>query len=278
MWTTFLGKHIKPSLAEIVLALIPNRICNYQFFNRLDSLTLFNTRKVTFKLVAVKIRCSWFTQLYICASYSLFVFVNYCAFICYYSFSYFISLFNYFASFSFEFCFDCCSKEKEQLWPCSGISILQYNKYLLTVTCSPPSSRVNKPSDTENVQQCLPRDTPTCAHLKNPWDSLPNPEPDNLDKQQSIQIKDEALTVMWQMRENGNNGASSLWVRKLLNTLMDKTSRLVDPTTQRQFCGTCPKSRARANKHHIQHSTSLVDPTYAWSNYKKCVSTAHSRN
>jgi hypothetical protein len=27
---------------------------------------------------------------------------------------------------------------------CSGISILQYIKYLLTVTCSPPSSRINK--------------------------------------------------------------------------------------------------------------------------------------
>jgi hypothetical protein len=49
MWTTFLGKHIKLSLAEIVLALIPSRICNYQFHNRHDSLTLCNTRTVTFK-------------------------------------------------------------------------------------------------------------------------------------------------------------------------------------------------------------------------------------
>jgi hypothetical protein len=81
MWTTFLGKHNKPSFAEIVLALIPSRICNYQFCNRLDSLTLCNTRTVTFKLVAVKNRCLWFTQLYICASYPLFVFVNCCAFI-----------------------------------------------------------------------------------------------------------------------------------------------------------------------------------------------------
>jgi hypothetical protein len=54
MLTTFLGKHIKPSLAEIVLALIPSRICNYQFCNRHNSLTLCNTRTVTFKLVAVK--------------------------------------------------------------------------------------------------------------------------------------------------------------------------------------------------------------------------------
>jgi hypothetical protein len=54
MWTTFLGKHIKLSLAEIVLALIPSRICNYQFCNRHDGLTLCNTRTVTFKLVAVK--------------------------------------------------------------------------------------------------------------------------------------------------------------------------------------------------------------------------------
>ncbi len=43
MWITFLGKHIMPSLAKIVLALIPSRICNYRFCNRPDSLTLYNT-------------------------------------------------------------------------------------------------------------------------------------------------------------------------------------------------------------------------------------------
>ncbi len=35
-------------------------------------------------------------------------------------------------------------KEKFWTWPCSGISILQYIKYLLTTTCSTSSSRVNK--------------------------------------------------------------------------------------------------------------------------------------
>ncbi len=54
MWNTFLGKHIKPLSAEVVLALIPSGICNYQFRNRLDNLTLRNTMAVTFKLVAVK--------------------------------------------------------------------------------------------------------------------------------------------------------------------------------------------------------------------------------
>ncbi len=87
----FLGKQIKPLSAEVVLALIPSRTCSYQFRNRLDNLTLHSTRTVTFKLVAIKNRCSWFTQLYICASYSLLVFVIYCALfvsiIRYYSFS-----------------------------------------------------------------------------------------------------------------------------------------------------------------------------------------------
>jgi hypothetical protein len=41
--------------AEVVLALIPSRLCSYQFHNRLDNLTLHSTRMVTFKLVAVKI-------------------------------------------------------------------------------------------------------------------------------------------------------------------------------------------------------------------------------
>jgi hypothetical protein len=50
----FLGKHIKPSLAKIILALIPSQTCIYQFCNRHDSLTLCNTRTVTFKLVAVE--------------------------------------------------------------------------------------------------------------------------------------------------------------------------------------------------------------------------------
>jgi hypothetical protein len=58
MWNTFLGKHIKPLSAEVVLALIPSRICSYQFRNRLDNLTLRNTTAVTFKLVAIKNRCS----------------------------------------------------------------------------------------------------------------------------------------------------------------------------------------------------------------------------
>jgi hypothetical protein len=55
MWNTFLGKHIKPLSAEVVLALIPSRLRSYQFHNRLDNLTLLSTRAVTFKLVAVKI-------------------------------------------------------------------------------------------------------------------------------------------------------------------------------------------------------------------------------
>ncbi len=117
MWTTFLGKHIKPSSAEIVLALIPSWICNNRFRNRLDSLTLCNTRTVTFKLVAVKRRCSWFTQLYICASYlySLLLCIYSSVVICYYLVSYFIHcsiiLFHFHLSFV-----DCWSKEKEQFW------------------------------------------------------------------------------------------------------------------------------------------------------------------
>ncbi len=83
MWTTFLGKHIKLSLAEIDLVLIPSRICNYQFRNRHDSLTLCNTRTVTFKLVAVKVGARDLLSCIFCASYSLFVFVIYCAFIRY---------------------------------------------------------------------------------------------------------------------------------------------------------------------------------------------------
>ncbi len=55
MWNAFLGKHIKPLSAEVVLTLIPSRLCSYQFHNRLDNLTLHSTRRVTFKLVAVKI-------------------------------------------------------------------------------------------------------------------------------------------------------------------------------------------------------------------------------
>jgi hypothetical protein len=58
MWNTFLGRHIKPLSAEVVLALIPSRLCSYQFHNRLDNLTLHSNRTVTFKLVAVKIGAS----------------------------------------------------------------------------------------------------------------------------------------------------------------------------------------------------------------------------
>jgi hypothetical protein len=122
MWITFLGKHIKPSLAEIVLALISSRICIYQFCNRHDSLTLCNARTVTFKLVAVRIGAcdllSCIFVLVICIRHSYSLFVVYSSFIRYYSFSYFVhcSIFH-FVSFSFEFWFDCCSKKKEQFWP-----------------------------------------------------------------------------------------------------------------------------------------------------------------
>ncbi len=149
MWNTFLGKHIKPLSAEVVLALIPSRVCSYQFRNRLDNLTLLNTRTVTFKLVAIKDRCSWFTRLYICASYSLFVFVIYCAVFVIIR-SVFYSLFDYFVSFSFEFCFDYCSKEKRTILNLNSVQVFRSCvgiypfKYLLTTTCSTPSSRVNK--------------------------------------------------------------------------------------------------------------------------------------
>jgi hypothetical protein len=124
MWNTFLGKLIKLSLAEIVLALIPCRKCNYQFRNRHDSLTLCNTRMVTFELVAVKVGARDFLSCIFCASYSLFVFVIYCAFI-HYSFIYFVRcsiiLFHFHLSFV-----DCCSKEKKNNSDpelCSGILI-----------------------------------------------------------------------------------------------------------------------------------------------------------
>jgi hypothetical protein len=132
MWNTFLGKHIKPLSAEVVLALIPSRTCSYQFRNRLDNLTLHSTRTVTFKLVARKDRCSWFTPLYICASYSLLVFVN---LLCIYSSvlfviicSVFYSLFDYFVSSSLSFVLIVVQKKKNNSEPelCSGISILQY--------------------------------------------------------------------------------------------------------------------------------------------------------
>ncbi len=142
MWTTFLGKHIKPSLAKIVLALIPSRICNYQFCNLLDSLTLCNTRTVTFKLVALKIRCSWFTQLYICASYSLFVFVIYYAFIR----SVFYSLFDYSSCFIFIWVLLIVVQKKKNNSDselCSGISILRY-PCTRSTSCSTSLSRVNK--------------------------------------------------------------------------------------------------------------------------------------
>ncbi len=120
MWNTFLGKHIKPFSAEVVLALIPSQICSYHFRNCLDNLTLHSTRAVTFKLVAIKYRCSWFTQLYICASYSLLVFVIYCAFIRqYYSLSfvqYFIRCSIILFHLHLSFVLIVVQKEKEQFW------------------------------------------------------------------------------------------------------------------------------------------------------------------
>ncbi len=155
MWNTFLGKHIKPLSAEVVLALIPSQICSYQFRNRLDNLTLHSTRTVTFKLVAIKDRCSWFTWLYICASYSLHIFVIYCAFICqYYSLlfvQYFIRCSIFLFHFHLSFVFIVVQKRKEQFWtwtlfryfdPVKKITCV--TSYLLTTTCSTPSSRVNK--------------------------------------------------------------------------------------------------------------------------------------
>ncbi len=86
MWNTCLGKHIKPSLAEVVLALILSRICNYQFRNRLDSLTLRNTRTVTFKLVAKRIGAR---DLLSCIFVPVIVFTNCCAlFVSYFSLSF----------------------------------------------------------------------------------------------------------------------------------------------------------------------------------------------
>jgi hypothetical protein len=66
--------------AEVVLALIPSRLCSYQFHNRLDNLTLHSTRAVTFKLVAVKIgardllSCIFMPVICNCYSYSLFIY------------------------------------------------------------------------------------------------------------------------------------------------------------------------------------------------------------
>ncbi len=142
MWNTFLGKHIKPLSAEVVLALIPSRICSYQFRNRLDNLTLRNTMAVTFKLGAIKNRCSWFTQLYICASYSLLVFVIYCAFVRQYYSLLFVQLFIFVVRL---FCFIFIwvlfwllfEKKKNNSDPelCSGISILRYPLAVKKITC-----------------------------------------------------------------------------------------------------------------------------------------------
>ncbi len=156
MWTAFLGKHIKLSLAEIVLALIPSRICNYQFYNRHDSLTLCNTRMVTFKLVAVKEVLMIYSVVYfvpvirIRYSYSLFVVHLFCqlSIIRYYLFIYFVrcSIIN-FASFSFEF-FLLLFKRKRTILILNHVQVFRSRKqkkyplYLLPVSTS--SSRVNK--------------------------------------------------------------------------------------------------------------------------------------
>ncbi len=145
MWNTFLGKHIKPLSAEVVLALIPSRICCYQFRNRLDNLTLCNTMAVTFKLVAIKNRCSWFTQLYICASYLLLVFVIYCALfvsiIRYHLFS-ILFIVRLFVSSSFEFCFDCCLKRIRTILTLNSVQVFRscVGSYPLRVTCNTAST------------------------------------------------------------------------------------------------------------------------------------------
>ncbi len=79
----------------------------YRFHNCLDSLTLCNARTVTFKPIAVKIRCSWFTPLYICASYSqsllvVVIIVYSSVFVIIRQLLFVVRLF---ASLSFEFCF-----------------------------------------------------------------------------------------------------------------------------------------------------------------------------
>ncbi len=123
MWITFLGKHIKPSLAEIVLASIPSQICIYQFCNRLDSLTLCNTRTVTFEHCCSKIGArdllSCIFMPVICIGYSYKLIVVH-LFISRYSLlfvSYFCSLFD---SFCFIFIWVLFwllfKKRKEQFW------------------------------------------------------------------------------------------------------------------------------------------------------------------
>ncbi len=121
MWNTFLGRHIKPLSAEVVLALIPSRLCSYQFHNRLDNLILCNTRTVTLKLVAVKkigahdlldcILCQLFVThiCYLLCIYSSVLFVIIC--------SVFYSLFDYLLHFHWVLVLIVVRKEKEQFWP-----------------------------------------------------------------------------------------------------------------------------------------------------------------
>ncbi len=152
MWTTFLGKHICPQQLEIVLALIPSRICYYQFCNRLDSLTLCNTRTVTFKLVAVKrgardlLSCIKLCQLFVTLQ-SLFV-VH--LFVINRSFILFVVRLFILFPFSQNLClFYCCSKEKRTILILNHVQVfrscyyfkypLYKNKYLFST-----SSRVNK--------------------------------------------------------------------------------------------------------------------------------------
>jgi hypothetical protein len=95
------------------LALILIRICIYQFCKRLDSLTLFNAGAVTFQPVAIKVGARDLLDCIVMPvirnRYSKSLFIVYSSVS-----SQYYSLFNYLLHFSFEFCFDCCLKRKEQ--------------------------------------------------------------------------------------------------------------------------------------------------------------------
>ncbi len=122
-------------LVEIVLALILSRICIYQFCNRLDSLTLGNARTDTFKLVAAKIgardllSCIFMPVIRNRYSYTLLLFIRQYLLL-FVSCLFVVQLFCFIFIWVLFWLLSKREKNNSEPERCSGISILQYIKYL----------------------------------------------------------------------------------------------------------------------------------------------------
>ncbi len=126
-------------------------------------------------------------------------------------------------------------------------------------------------SNNRDFQQSLQHNTVEQPPLENQRNLIPNYKQNNLDKQQSLQIRIQRKSGVWILRTNRNNGTSHTRLRKLLYPTLDRARWMPDT-----YIKDNNRNRHSRNKTHTLRNHLQQNPPFHPSTHKRKTTTTNS--